>query len=456
LLVLLAAQVPWRLNRDLPAPASGYQLAVSTPLFLAWAALPVCAGVAVLRHRLFDIDVVVSRAVVLTAATAFVAAAYVAAVVALGGLFGDATGSVWQSMVATAIAALAFQPLRRRVLALADRLAYGPRAVPYEALAELSAKLARSPTPEELLSTAAAAAGTAVSADRATADLDLRGNEPLTASWPADRDAAPQRPGTTSAVEVTDQGEVVGRLSVHMPAGRELRPHERRLLTDLAEQAGLAFRNARLEAELIAHVALLDRQTDELARSRRRIIEARDEECIRLERAISQDVVPHLAPIPRELAATAHALATGAGPPDLAPAQARVTEALEALRRLSHGVFPTQLSRSGLAAALRTLLARTDRAAPLGVDDEVADRRFPAPVEAALYFCCDQAARQATERFTVRLAWTPGQVTLRVEPPPPESGLQAAADRIAALGGHLGRVRTGSTDALEARVPVPG
>jgi signal transduction histidine kinase len=340
------------------------------------------------------------------------------------------------------------------VTRLADRLAYGPRAVPYEALTELSAKLARSPTPHQLLSTAAAAAGSAVSANAATATLDLRGSEPLTAAWHAAADPPPHRPTTASTFEVSDQRELVGRISVHMPAGRSLRPLERRLLSDLAEQVGLAFRNARLEAELVAHVAMLDQQTAELARSRRRIIEARDEECVRLERAIAQDVVPHLAPIPGELAAAAQDLTEDPGTLDLAPTRARVADALDALRRLSHGVFPTQLSRSGLGPALRSLLARTDLAASLVLDDEVADRRFPPGVEAAIYFCCDQVAREATEGFAVRLSGMPGQVILHVEPHPPRPGLQAAADRIEALGGRFGTIRTGRVDALEARVPV--
>jgi GAF domain-containing protein len=421
LVVLLVAQLPWRLNRDLPPATESYQLVMSMPLFVAWAALPVCAGIAVLRHRLFDIDVVVNRAVVLAVTTAFIAVAYVGAVVALGTLSGGTTGSLSQSLGATAFAALAFQPLRRRVVRLADRLAYGPRAVPYEALADLTARLAHSPTPDQLLAAAAAAAGSAVSATGATAALDLRLSEPVTAVWGAPPAPAAARPTTTSAFEVSDQGEVLGRISVHMPAGRSLRPVERRLLTDLAEQVALAFRNARLEAELVAHVAMLDQQTAELARSRRRIVEARDEECARLERAISQDVVPHLAPIPDELAAAAQAMATGAGQPDLAPTMARVTDALEALRRLGHGVFPTQLSRSGLGPALRSLLARTYLAAPLELADEVADRRFPAAVEAAVYFCCDQVAREAAEPFTVRLSCVP----------------------------------TDSGEALEARIPVP-
>jgi signal transduction histidine kinase len=454
LVVLLVAQLPWRLNRDLPPAAESYQLVMSMPLFVAWAALPVCAGIAVLRHRLFDIDVVVNRALVLTVTTAFVAVAYVCAVVALGALPGRSTEPLSQSLVATAVAALAFQPLRRRVVRLADRLAYGPRAVPYEALADLSARLSRSPTPDQLLAAAAAAAGAAVSATGATAGLDLRRGEPLTAVWQA-APARTHRPTTTSAFEVSDQGEVLGRISVHLPAGRSLRPPEHRLLTDLAEQAGVAFRNARLEAELVAHVAVLDQQTAELARSRRRIVEARDEECARLERAISQDVVPHLAPIPDELAAAAKALATGTGPLDLSPIMTRVTEALEALRRLGHGVFPTQLSRSGLGPALRSLLARTHLAAPLELSDDVADRRFPAAVEAAIYFCCDQVAREATEPFTVSLSSAPGQVVLTVRPHPPLPGLRAAADRIEAVGGTLGSVPTGSGDALEARMPVP-
>ena len=96
-----------------------------------------------------------------------------------------------------------------------------------------------------------------------------------------------------------------------MPRGHALRPLEKRLLADLAEQAALAFRSARLAAELSGEVEQLARRTDDLAASRRRLISAGDAERSRLERAIDRQVAPHLAPLPRQLRPTLRAWPRG-------------------------------------------------------------------------------------------------------------------------------------------------
>ena len=148
----------------------------SVPLYVSYVLLVVCIAVAVLRYRLYEVEVIVSRAVVLAIATAFVAVGYVGLVVVLGRTVEDTTGGgFWWSLLATVVVALAFQPLRRRVLRVADRLAYGNRAAPYDALADFSARIGRSPATDELLPTIAAAAGEAVHAQRAVVRLDGEG-----------------------------------------------------------------------------------------------------------------------------------------------------------------------------------------------------------------------------------------------------------------------------------------
>ncbi len=167
------------------AVQGGQTLLAALPLFTAYLAFPVCTAVAVLRHRLFDIDLIVNRALVVTLATAVVAVGYVAAVVVLGAAIG--TGGFWPSLLATALVAMAFQPLRRWVVRVADRLAYGPAAAPYEALADFSRRLGESPDPTTLLSAVADAAGTAVGARAATARIPVPvpGAPDHVATWPA-------------------------------------------------------------------------------------------------------------------------------------------------------------------------------------------------------------------------------------------------------------------------------
>ena len=114
------------------------------PVFLDYMALSICTGIAILRYRLYDIDVIVNRAVVLTGATLLASGAYIGLVVLIGG----SVPGFWPSIIATAVVALAFQPVRRWLVRLADRLAFGPRAAPLEELADFNRQIADSADPE--------------------------------------------------------------------------------------------------------------------------------------------------------------------------------------------------------------------------------------------------------------------------------------------------------------------
>ena len=267
------------------------------PLRMAQLAVPVCVAVAVLRHRLLAIDLILNRALVFALATGVVAVGYVVVVVLAGAAVGGSTEGFWPSLLATAVVALAFQPVRGRVVRIADRLAFGAAAAPYEALAEFSRRLGESPDPAALLPAVADAAGRAVNAHHVTVRLHVEAEPDETATWRAGE----ARAGDLVEVLVADGAGALGCVEVTMPPGHALRPHQLRLLRDLAEQTALAFRNARLTAELSGDVDRLARRTGDLAESRRRLISAGDAERSRLERAISRQVTPHLAPLPDQL-----------------------------------------------------------------------------------------------------------------------------------------------------------
>ena len=132
-----------------------------------------------------------------------------------------------------------------------------------------------------------------------------------------------------------------------------------------------------------------------------RLVEADDAVRRDLEAAISRTVLPHLA-------AVEEGLRRGR---DVAPLVEEVNAALEALRELTRGVFPAELA-GGVQAALRFF--------PLSVDPALSARRFPARVEAALYFCCTQtgatAASLTASGLTLHgVARLPPQVVDRVE-----------------------------------------
>ena len=439
---------------------------VNVPLYLAYLAVPICIAVAVLHHRLFDLDLIISRALLLAIATLMVGTGYVLVVVALSSAIRRGTGGFWASLLAFVLVAMAFQPLRRRVVHLADRLAFGASATPYEALADLARRLGDSPDPTYLLPAVAEAAGTAVSARRTTVRLRVPGAADQVGRWPsagaqaAGRDGAeggasdPGPTGATVDIPVVDRGETLGTMHVEMPPGRDLRQHDSRLLQDLADQSALGFRNARLSAELAHQVAQLDRRTEELAESRRRLITAGDAERQRLERAIAREVVPHLEPLPgrlEELAGSAEAASLDPGA--VQPMVAGSTAALEALREITRGVFPALLARSGLEAALRSLLGR---AGGHLVSDEAAGDRLDERVEAAAYFCVAEVLRELPPPVEVVLAHRDAGLLLEVRAPdtgglPPVAPLR---DRVETVGGTVvGRARDGLT-VLEVRLPA--
>jgi hypothetical protein len=367
----------------------------SVPLFTSYVVLIVCVAVAVLRYRLYDIELIISRALVLAIATGFVAIGYVGLVVALGRTVGRrADAGFWWSLLATVIVALAFQPVRRSVLRIADRLAYGDRAVPYDALADFSRRIGHSPAPGELLPTIAAAAGEAVRADRVVVRLDNDEGTELAATWPprpSSSEPVPEPGDGDVVVPLQDAAGVLGSITLTLPPGRDVRPLERRLLSDIAEQAALALRNVRLQIELAARVEQLGQRTRQLTASRNRIIDAADTERRRLESEIGRRVLPSMRGLREDLGGSGAAGADAIG--DYVD---RTTEALESLRELTRGIYPTMLTRSGLGTALTSYAARVQRAGSLRIDPSVAAARFTARVEAAAYFCCVEVLEQPT------------------------------------------------------------
>ena len=368
----------------------------SLPLFASFFLLPVLFAVAVLRHRLYELDVIINRTAVVVTATVFAAAGYTTLVVAVGSLADRRAGGFTWSLLATAVVALAFQPVRRQVVRFANRLAYGARAKPYEELAHFSSRLVEVPSADRLLPVAAAAAGEALAATAATATLGTH-----RAVWGSSTPLA-----ETFAAPVGDSGT----LEVTLPRGRALRSADRRLLEALADQAAVAFRAITLEDELATRAEELERTTSELARSRARLVEADDAVRRDLEASISRDVLPHLAAVEAGLQQEG----------DVEPLIAEVNAGLEALRELTRGVFPVQLARGGVEAALRSF--------PLTVDPALSGHRFPTRVEAALYFCCTQTG--ATAATLTRSGLTLDGVTRL----PPQ-----VLDRVEAAGGTVMR-----------------
>jgi signal transduction histidine kinase len=450
---------------------------VLLPLYIGYASVPVVTGIAILRYRLYDIDVIINRAVVLAVLAGFVTVGYVAVVVVIGAALGTTVlDRFWPSLVALVVVALAFQPLRQRVLRLADRLVYGDRAVPYEALADLNRRLGRTPAPSDLLPELAQAVARSVGAARTSVRLDVPGGDGLHAAWPAGSVAGPAGSvvwpaGAESApdaeFEVRDRGEPLGAIAVAMPPGRGLRPAERRLLADFAEHAGLAFRNLALDAELQARVEHLGRQSADLAASRHRLLATRDDERQRIAAIIDREVLTHLRPIPAAIDLL-DGPDTRSADSVLGRLEAATTAGLDALRDVTQGLFPAALARRGLVPALRAHLVRTGQAADIDVAASLAGQRFADRVESAAYFCAVAMLRRLATPDRLTLGVQAGslvlEATIHGDPDPVTQGEPAGpgrpidwtamTDRVEAAGGWLIRDEVNGDVRLRVGFPV--
>jgi signal transduction histidine kinase len=428
---------------------------VKQPLEAVGAAVfPTTIAIAILRYRLYDIDLVISRALVYGSLAVFITAVYVGIVVGVGTLVGSGgRPNIALSIVATAIVAVAFQPVRERLQKVANRLVYGKRATPYEVLSQFSERVAESYAADDVLPRMARVLAEGTGAERA--DVWLRAGDILrqAASWPADAAAAePARvmddslPGMLDAeraVEVRHQGELLGALTVVKRKGESLTPVEEKLLTDLAGQAGLVLKNVGLTAELLQRL-------DDLRASRQRLVAAQDEERRRLERNLHDGAQQNLVALKVKLGlAEAFAGKDPARAKDLVgQLKADADEALERLRDLARGIYPPLLADKGLAAAVEAVARKAT--VPVAIDADGVGR-YPQDIEAAIYFCVLEALQNiqkyaGAKNATVRLREENAGLRFEVEDDgkgfdpaarKKGSGTQNMEDRIDALGGTV-------------------
>ena len=357
-------------------------------------------------------------ATVLVAAglTAFVVLTY--AVVVLGGdavVGRAATPSLVSSVVATAVVAVGFDPVQRRLERWANRVVLGGRASPYEVVRRFTTTLADQEEDNALPERMARVLAEGTGAECVEVWVALADRGILAAAWPPSH--PPASGSFARRIPVRHGGEVLGALVVRERPGVTLTPVEERLFAGLADQAALVLRGARLRAELEHRLATLSTRAQELRVSRERLVDAHDAERRRLERDIHDGAQQHLVALAVNLR-LAGALATRS--PQRADAllaeQERAAEdAVGTLVRLARGIFPPGLQAAGLAEALRPVVGG-DPTVDLHATDV---GRYPPAIEATAYFCCLEAlqnaakhARASTTR--VELVGTPETIELTV------------------------------------------
>lgn len=400
---------------------------VQIAIAVAISALPIAAGVAILRHRLYDIDVVINRTLVYGVLSLLLAGAYAATTLVLGTALGS--GSAWATAGATLAVAAAFRPLRARVQDQVDRRFARAR---YDARRRIADFL------EELRSGRAAPEQIEALLREVLEDEQLE----LRFFLPESRDYVDARGRTVAdppadpraRTPVERAGQPLGMV-LHTPADQE-RPG---LVSEVVEAAGLAIEIARLRVEL-------RRQLEQVEASRARIVTAGYEERRRIERDLHDGAQQRLVSIGLQLRHIQHELgpvANGAVAALDRPVE-EITLAIAELRELARGVRPAQLD-AGLAPALRELAAR----APVAVEVRAGGERFPGELEAAAYFIASEGLTNAVKhadpsRVTITAERCGGELVVSVSDdgvgganPRGGSGLRGLADRVAAYRGTL-------------------
>lgn len=220
-----------------------------------WLSLPVAAGLAIFRYGLYDIDRIISRTVAYGIVAVALTLVYIAVVLGIGALAGmvsPAESDLPLPILATALVAIAFQPVRQRALAIANRLVFGRRRTPYEALSGLAGGSLEELIPQiaHLATESTAARGAVVwlsNGSELTPAAVFPEDGPIPDPMPLGDGDVPEIAGHGEPFPLTHHDDLLGAITVVMPSGEDLSLEDQRLLRDLAAHAAVTL-HAALEA----------------------------------------------------------------------------------------------------------------------------------------------------------------------------------------------------------------
>jgi signal transduction histidine kinase len=431
--------------------------------------LPVAITIAILKYGLYEIDLIINRAVVYGLLATGLTAVYVAIVAGTGALLGR-SGDPMLTVAAAVVIAVLFQPLRQRAQRAANRLVYGERATPYEVLARFADTMSETGSLEEQLDRMVALVASGTGATRVEVWIPVGTSLQVVATWPSG--SPPPAPidvgeGTpfedaTATFDIRRDDETLGTIVLSKPKNEPLSPAEAALVHNVASQAGLVVRNVRLAAELRLTI-------DELRASRRRLVEAQDSERRKIERNLHDGAQQRLVALGVQLSMLER-IAKDADrretlPDAISPLKAALQEALDELRDLARGIYPPLLADRGLVTALG---AQAEKAVVRTRVDADGIGRYDQQTEAAVYFCALEALQNVSKyaeasAVSIRLAESDGWLTFDIEDDgrgfdvgsAHGSGIQGMADRLDAIGGSLEvESQRGSGTVVHGRVPV--
>ena len=449
------------------------------------------------------IDRLLVHTITMAGLAAMVAASYLLIVLGLGRApNGDEKTLLGLSMLAAAVAALLWIPVRERLTEFATRRVYGERHAPDEVIRTFGSRLTRAlPLDELLLQLAESLKKTmslsvaevwtrgvgghldrAVSVpDRGPAHLALGAEEETVVARAGVSGVAWARIWLPAIIRsddevlrvapITNSGELLGMIVVRRPDGALMfDENDDQALTELARQVGLALHNVKLDSALQASLDEVQRQADELRASRARIVEAGDAQRRRIERDLHDGAQQHLVALAVSVNLVRQIAETD---PDTAKSMLEqigtdLQEAVQELRNLAHGIYPPLLMDRGLAEALSAAAGRA--ALPTGVEADGIGR-YSQAVEAAVYFCClealQNAAKHAGDGAEAMVTVREDEGALLFEVRDDGAGFDLAtgahhghgfvnmSDRVGAIGGSISvESSPGHGTAIRGRIPL--
>ena len=400
--------------------------------------LPLTLSIAILRYRLWDIDFVINRTLVYGVLTAVVIGIYVVIVGVLGILFRSSSNPVL-SLLATGIVAISFQPLRERLQRGINRLMFGDRDNPYAVLGHLSRRLEAVVTQQAVLPTIVETVAEALKLPYVAIALKQGEQFSLVAEY-VRRAASTRRPDVDSVIlPLVFQTETVGQLILTPRApGEPFSQIDQQLLETIARQTGIVAYNIRL--------------TQDLQRSRERLVNMREDERRHLRRGLHNGLGSALASMAFKLDAV-YALIER----DPQDAQASVAEikqqiqaSLDEVRHIAYDLRPPALDELGLVGALEEQIAVHNQGGQLQISLEAPQIGFQlaAAVEVAAYRIALEAVSNVVlhaeaRRCTVRLSLDERLAVEIIDDGRglasdvlPGRGMSSMSERAAELGGH--------------------
>jgi len=450
--------------------------------------LAIAAGT--VPRMLARVDRLLTHTVSLVGLTALIVVAYVLALAAFGRKpDGSERSLLLLSMLAAAGAAVAYQPARGWLTERANRVVYGERVSPDEAIRTWGSRLTRAIPLDELLLQLAETLRKSMQLSSAQIWTGAGGYYEVAAMVPHRR-AQPYTVGdkertvvsragvsggtwldiwlpglvdtrgtVVRVAPIAHSGELLGLIVCERPIDRAaFTDEDDRVLTELARQVGLALHNVQLDTALQASLDELRDSNEELRASRVRIVAAGDAERRKLERNLHDGAQQHLVALAVKLR-----LAKDSVVDDPADAEAMIDEirgdlqqAIAELRALAHGIFPPLLMSGGLGEALPAAAAR----ASLPTGAEITVDRHEQDVEAAVYFCCmealQNAGKHAGETASAMVKVWEDENTLNWEVVDDGPGFDAASSADSGHGFINMRDRMGSFGGTLQVVSAPG